>query len=66
MVTDFNPLFEYLDEFKGEVSQRFDKLESKVDILQTSVDGLAKKVQDIGGEHIVLKHRVEILETKVG
>jgi len=63
MRTDLKPLFEYLDDFKLEVNERFDRVEGKVDVLQTSVDGLSKQVKDIGEEHIILRQRVEVLET---
>lgn len=52
MDNNLQPIFEYLDEFKGEVVARIDKLETKVDTLQTSVDNLTKVVQDFRDEHI--------------
>ena len=60
--TNLKPLFEYLDEFKSEVNDRFDKLEETQRILQTSVDALAKMVKDFRDEHIVVHRRLEVLE----
>lgn len=57
------PLFDYLDDFKAEVNQRFDILEKKVDVLQATADALAKEVKDMRDEHIILYRRLELLES---
>ncbi len=61
-VKDLKPVFDYLDDFKAEVSGRFDSLENQVHQLQTSVDGLAKWFENYRDEHIVLYRKAEILE----
>ena len=59
---DFKPIFDYLDEFKADVSQRFDSIEGKVDELQTSVDNLANMVKGFQEEMIVNRKRIDVLE----
>ncbi len=61
MDNNLQSIFKYLDEFKGEVLGRLDKVESKVDTLQTSVDNLTKIVQDFRDEHIILRRQFELL-----
>ncbi|MDP4001187.1 MAG: hypothetical protein Q8P83_03020 [bacterium] len=51
---NFQPIFEYFDEFKAEVNSRFDHLESRMDTLQTTVDNLAKMVKGFQEEYIVM------------
>jgi len=60
--SDLKPLFEYLDEFRSEVNTRFDKLEGKVDSLQTAVDNLALMVKGFQEEMIANRRRIDILE----
>lgn len=59
---NLEPLFKYLGEIKDELKSDICRIEDKVDILQTSVDGLAKLVQDFRDEHIILHKRLEVLE----
>lgn len=59
---DLKPIFDYLDEFKADVNQRFDGIEGKIDKLQTSVDNLANMVKGFEEEMIVNRKRIDVLE----
>ncbi len=61
MDNNLQPIFEYLDAIEERSTQRFEKLENKVDALQTSMDNLTKLVQDFRDEHIILRRQFEIL-----
>jgi archaellum component FlaC len=61
--TNFQPLFEYLDDKLGDLKTDIKEIDKKVDTLQTSVDGLTKIVKDFQDEHIILRRKVELLET---
>jgi outer membrane murein-binding lipoprotein Lpp len=62
--TNFKPLFEYFDEIKDELKSDIRRVEGKVDILQTSVDGFAKITKNTQEEITVINNRLEKLETK--
>lgn len=59
--TNFQPLFDYMDEKFGKIESRLDNLESGQKQLQTSVDNLTKVVKDFQDEHIILRRQLEIL-----
>jgi archaellum component FlaC len=61
MDNNLQPIFDYFDAFEGRVNLRFEKLDNKVDTLQTSVDNLTKIVQDFRDEHIILRRQFELL-----
>ncbi len=60
--TNFQPLFEYLDEMKADIDTRFNKLEQKVDSITSTLDYLCKTVKGFEQEMIVNRHRIERLE----
>ncbi len=60
--TNFQPIFEYLDERFSKLEDRLGSIEEKIGTLQTSTDGLTKIVKDYQDEHIILRCRVELLE----
>ena len=64
-MTDINwkPLFTYLDDMKAELKADIATVDEKVERVITSVDGLAKMVKDFQEEHIIMRKRLEVLET---
>ena len=49
---------------REEIDERFAEIRANFSQLQTSVDAIAKQGKDTNEEHIILRHRVELLESK--
>jgi hypothetical protein len=63
---NFKPLFDYLDEQFGEVRSDIAEVKQNTQILQTSVDSLAKQIKDFGDEKPVVNTRLDKLEKVTG
>jgi len=63
--TNFKPLFEYFDGMKAELKSDIHRVEVKVDVLQVSVDGIARMTKNNTEEIAVINNRLDKLETKV-
>ncbi len=61
--SDLTPLFTYMDEKFSHLEDRLDSMDGKLITIQTSTDNLTKIVKDFQDEHIILRRKVEILET---
>ena len=60
--TNFKPVFEYFDNQFHDLSGHINRVESKVDKLQTSMDGLSTIVKKHEEEIVVINHRLDKLE----
>ena len=60
---NWKPLFNYLDDMKAELKADIAVVDDKVTNLTTTVDNLAKMVKDFQEEHIIMRKRLEVLET---
>ena len=61
-MTDFSPLFTYLDEKFKHIDQQFLEQKQSFNSLQTSVDGLAVIFKKYYEEQKVMTHRLERVE----
>ena len=63
---NFQPVFEYMDEKFDEVKQDIAEVKQDVRQLKISVDGIVKIVKNHSEEIVVINHRLDKLEAKVG
>ncbi|MDO8591354.1 MAG: hypothetical protein Q7R60_00285 [bacterium] len=61
-MTDFSPLFTYLDEKFKHIDQQFLEQKQSSDSLQTSVDGLAVIFKKYYEEQKIMTHRLDRVE----
>ena len=61
-MTDFSPLFTYLDEKFKHIDQQFLEQKQSFTSLQTSVDRLATKFEKYHDEHIIYKAKLDYME----
>ena len=60
---NFKPLFKYLDEKFGQLGADITEVKESNNQILTSVDGLTKMVKTFQEEHIIMRKRLEVLET---
>lgn len=46
----FTKLFKYIEEFRAEVNERFDKVDARIDRLVSTIDGFVKRLDDFETE----------------
>ena len=59
---EFTKLFKYMQEFRKEVNEKFEKVDVKIDKTNSQIDGLAKLVVDYHQEMMMLSHKYDRLE----
>ncbi len=61
---EFTKLFKYMQEFRKEVNEKFEKTATKesVEVLTNIVDAYAKKADDYFQEMVMLSHKVDRME----
>ena len=58
----FDKLFKYIEDFRGEVNQRFDEQDAKIDNIYRILDNHLKRIEDIMQENSVRDMQFERME----
>ena len=59
---EFTKMFQYIQEFRTEINDRFDATDKRFDYSQSQMDGLTKLITDYNQEMLMIAHKVDRLE----